>query len=289
MLKIYSKTKTVGEEQQELFFILEKIVNIALAKTERGDNQAVKQILEDLGMNFKKFKELKKTNSDKFDSLLWSEDFFNKYVVPLEKQKNLVNDELHKAESSDLLRQEAALSLHFDAERQLKGLTIFLNSFGKIWECAHKNENDEISRYVAYHLIWLLDELTKEPSNDLFVDQFLKQLNSITMKIIQSTKTEGGIDASIYSASIHWYTDIVYNKLGGGKDKFDMSYLKQFDKSFFSSARYIISQNQTHLFENLISSLVYEAHVPSYFSGKILDYDDLFLKSNNGEIHRKLN
>ena len=286
MLKIYSRTKTAGEEQQELFFILEKIVNIALVKTEKGDNQAVKQILEDLGRNFKKFKELEKTNPDKFKALLWSEDFFNKYAVPLEKQKRLVTDELHKVESSEELRQEAAFSLYFYPESQLKGLTIFLNSFGKIWGCAQKNENDEISRYVVYHLVWLLDELTRESSNDLFVDQFLKQLRSITMKIIQSTKTGGEINASIYSASIHWYVDIVYNKLGSGGNKFNLSYLETFDKSFFSSAKYIISHNQTHLFESLISFLVDGVHVPSYLSGRLWDYGNLFLKY--GIENRKL-
>lgn len=281
MLKIYSRTKTAGEEQRKLLFILEKIVNIALVKTEKGDNQAVKQILEDLGMNFKKFKELEKTNPDKFKALLWSEDFFNKYAVPLEKQKRLVTDELHNVESSEKLRQEVAFSLYFYPESQLKGLTIFLNSFGKIWGCAQKNENDEISRYVVYHLVWLLDELTRESSNDLFVDQFLKQLRSITMKIIQSTKTGGEINASIYSASIHWYVDIVYNKLGSGGNKFNLSYLEAFDKSFFSSAKYIISYNQTHLFKSLISFLVDGVHVPSYLSGKIWDYHNLIFKSSS--------
>ena len=89
MLKIFSKNKTWQAEQQRLFFALEKIVNVALVKTERGDNQSVKNILDELETIFRTFWQLKKDNPKKFDSLLWSKDFFDKYVLsPTRKERD---------------------------------------------------------------------------------------------------------------------------------------------------------------------------------------------------------
>lgn len=277
MWKLFSRNETVQEDQQRLFFALEKIVNIALVKTERGDNQSVKRILEDLEQTFRKFWRLKKDNPDKFKSLLWSKDFFERYVVPLSKQKNLIKDDLQQAKSADNLVKEAAFLLSFDARRELKGLTLFLNSFEKIWECAFRNDNEEISRYVVYHLIWMLDELTREPSNDLFVEQFLILLNSIAKKAIRRSKQEKEMNISAYSAAIHWYTNIAFSI----RRNFDLSYLDLFDKYFFSTVKYIISENQTSLFHALISSLVDGIHIPTYHRGKIWNYGQLILHSNS--------
>lgn len=276
MLKLFSKSKTIEEEQQQLFYSLEKIVNVALVKTERGDNQSVKEILKDLEHIFRDFWQLKKSNPEKFEALLWSKSFFEGYVRPLGRENDLDREDPDKTKSRKELEQEAALLLAFCADRELKGLTQFLDSFKKIWECAIENENDEISRYVVYEINWLLEELTQESSNDLFVEQFLRQLNSMTVKAIKSS--DKGIDASVYTASIDWYIDTVFSIQ---KDRsFDLAYLDLFDKYFFTSIRYIISKNQDLLFEHLVSSLVDRVRIPSYNKGKIWDYWRLISESD---------
>ena len=49
---IFSKNKDIDTTQKEFYFILEKLVNIALAKTKRSDNQSVIEILDNLEVVF---------------------------------------------------------------------------------------------------------------------------------------------------------------------------------------------------------------------------------------------
>ena len=278
MLMIFSRNRSWQAEQERLFFALEKIVNVALVKTERGDNQSVKEILNELEVIFRKFWQLKKDNPDKFDSLLWSKDFFDKYVMPSPgREKDLTEDVSKKTKSAEELKREVSLLLSFTPDKELKGLTVFLNSFEKIWKCALRNDNEEITRYVVYHLNWLLAELTQEPSNALFIEQFLTLLNSITWTAIKTSKSGKEIDPSIYSASFRWYTDIVFNRLRQKQGNFDLSYLEQFDRHFFSSVKYMISENQKPLFQELLRSLVDGLFIATYNEGKVWDYGHLIL------------
>jgi hypothetical protein len=97
------------------------------------------------------------------------------------REKDLTDDASKKTKSAEELKTEASLLLSFTPDKQLKGLTVFLNSFEKIWKSALRSDNDEITRYVVYHLNWLLAELTQEPSNGLFIEEFLRLLNSIRL------------------------------------------------------------------------------------------------------------
>ena len=277
MWKLFSNNKSIEELQNDFFFSLEKIVNIAIVKTKRNDNQSVKEILNDLEQIFMKFWMLRKKNPDKFKTLLWSKDFLENYIYPIEKGLVLDKEDIENSKSAKELKYEASILLSFSPESTLRGLTQFLGSFEKIWKCAFQNDNDEISRYVVYHLNELLAELSCEKSNDLFIEQFLRLLNSITWQVVNVSNKE--IDSSIHAASIYWYTHIVFNRLNQEGD-FEVSYLPLFDKYFFSSVRYIISQEQTQLFEVLISSLVDDVHIPTYSSGKIWEYGHLLLNSN---------
>lgn len=263
-MKIFSRNKTISEEQQRLSFFIEKIISIAVVKTERGDNQSVIEILKDLELIFRKFWNLKKEHPAKFDALLWSKDFFENYVKPTKETRILDKDDTKRT-------QQAALLLSIIPEKELKGLTQFLDSFKQIWESAFRNENEEISRYVVYHLIWLLEELVKEPSNDIFIEEFLKLFNTITVKGIKSDKDT---DASVFNASIQWYISSVFSGLRK-ENGFDLSYLELFNRYLFTSVKYIISQNQTRLFRAMVSSFVEGISIPTYYEGRIWDYQHL--------------
>jgi hypothetical protein len=259
MWKIFSKNSTIKERKRIFFFSLEKIVNIALAKTEKSDNKSVKEILEELQYIFQKFWQLKKDNPDKFETYLWSDDFYERYVVSKQTQKSETNSPPKNAED---LKREAAFRLSLLPERELKGLTQFLDSYKKIWQLASQKRNEEISRYVVYHLINLLSQLVKEQDNQLFVEQFLRLLNSIAYIGIKNAKQGGvDIDLSLYSATIYWYPDIVFNSLSQNNN-FDLSYLELFDKYFFSSIKYIVSENQTSLFNSVCSYLIDAIYIP---------------------------
>jgi len=260
-----------------LFFVLEKMVNIALVKTEQSDNKTVKQILKDLEEIFRKFLELRKNNPDKFNYFLWSDDFFDKYIVPLNQRQGAETN--GKTVNADELKMEAKFRLALTPEKELKRLTQFLLTLKKIWQSANRNYNEEISRYIVYYLNWILSDLVYEPNNQFFIEQFLKLLKEITYEGIKTAKKTGDINPSLYPAAIHWYIDIVFNRLRGENEEFNLIYyyLDLFDKYFFLMVKYIISEDQSPLFHELVSWLVDRVHIPIY--NPICDYRKI-LKSD---------
>jgi len=280
---IFSKNKDVEKTQKEFYFILEKLVNIALAKTKRNDNQSVIEILDNLDTVFEKFWQLKKKNPQKFESLLWSYDFFKDYIQPIENHKKLDSGDSQEEDNISDLKRDAYYRLTFHAERELRGITLFIGSYEKVWQCAFQYNNDELSRYAVYHLVWMLDKLIHEPSNNLVVEQFLKIINSIAF---QATKVlNSDLNNSIYTASIYWYFDIIFDKFSLKENKFDLSYLEAFDMSFFNSLKNIISKNQELLFNVFISHLHDGVPVFSYSNGEIWKYINLGFQFQIQEFH----
>ncbi|WPX08074.1 hypothetical protein [Anaerocellum danielii] len=210
--------------------------------------------------------EPKKINPQKFEAFLWSEDFYERYVVPTKIQDSNI-DTYSK-------NKEAALRLWLRPERELKGLTQFLNSYKKIWISAHQKNNEEISLYIVYQLKGLLRELVQEPDNHLFVEEFLRLLNVITYTGVKNAKIRSNIDPSIYSAAIYWYRDIIFNPFSENK-YFHVSYIELFNRYFLFTVKYIISENQAPIFHVLVSYLVDNIYIVNSFGVGIRKYVDL--------------
>lgn len=254
-----------------------------MAKTQLNDTKTVKLILEEIENFFRKFWQLKRNNPKNFEVLLWSEDFYKEFVSRKEMHKSETNSPLKNDEELEL---EAAFRLLFTPERELFGLTQFLESYKKIWKAGCKAGNEEISRYVIYNLINLLFELTQEKENQIFVEQFLRILNSISVEAIQEFKKSKNLDSSIYFATIDWYTEIVFKPLEKNNKGFDLSYLEIFNKYLFSILRYIISEEQTIIFNYFVASLVEGIHLPSYYKSEIFEYEDIILKRDYREYKK---
>lgn len=252
--KNYSNNKELAAKQEKFIQALEGIGDVLVFETKRRNrNKNVLQGLKRISDIIKAFFAIQKNDPNKFERLLLAQEFFDIY---------------RKEE------KEAKFRLAFDPEKYLITFSTAVNQIIRIHEAALEIKNEEISRFATYYLNWLLADITKTPKNNLFVEQLLKNLAEVTRIAIENQ------DSSVYAASIHWYTDIVFNKLGQKEDNFDLSYLELFDRYFFSSVKYIISQNQTSLFESLVSSLVDGVNMPSYHRGKIWDYGHLILQSN---------
>lgn len=221
----------------------------------RNRNKTIIQGLKRIEKIIKEFFCIQKDDPDRFDRLLIAQEYFDLYR----------EDE-----------EEARWRLAFDPEKYLVSFSTAVNQILRIHEAAIETANDEISRFATYHLNWLLADISQRPKNHLFVEQLLKKLMDITRIAIAKQ------DVSMYSASFHWYVDIVFNKLRAAEHAFDISYLELFDRYFFSSVRNIISENQFPLFENLISSLVDGMIIPS--SGvTVWEYGHLVLHSDLGK------
>jgi hypothetical protein len=221
-LKIYSDNKTLVKEQNKFIKALEGIGDILVFQTRSRKNKLVLYGLKRYKEILDKFFTLKTKNPEKFDKLLLEQDFLKLYH---ENQEN------------------AKLALFFDPKKYLPSFSTAINQILRIYEEAIASKNEEISRFAVYHLNWLLADISKTSNNGLFVEQLLKHLRDITRIAIENN------DVSMYASSIHWYTDIVFNELRQQDEKFDLSYLDLFDKYFFFSAKYIISEDKTSLYQ----------------------------------------
>jgi len=249
--KNYSNNKDLILKQERFIQSLEGIGDILVFETKRRNrNKSVIQSLKRIENIIKEFFAIQKDDPNKFERLLLAQEFFDLYK----------KDE-----------EEAKFRLAFDPDKYLISFSTAINQILRIHEAAIEVKNDEISRFATYNLNWLLADITQAPKNELFVEQLLKYLAGITRLAIEKQ------DSSMYAASIHWYIDIVFNKLRHKESGFDLSYLELFDKYFFSSVKYIISKNQTSLFNALISSLVDGVHIPDYYRGEVWNYGHIIL------------
>lgn len=236
--------------KKQEFFIksLEGIGDVLVFETKRKKNKRVLEGLKRLESIVKALFDIKTKDPDKFERLLFAQEFYDLY------DKDKVN---------------AQLNLSVRPERYLLSFYAGINQISRVHDAAIEVKNQEISRFATYHLVWLLAHISEEPGNELFVEQLLKYLSDIMVRAIDNQ------DSSAYSASTRWYTNIVF---GSHREKsFDISYLPLYDKYFFSSIRYIISKEQTHLFEALITSLIDGIHIPLYERGEIWNYGHLIL------------
>ena len=249
--KYHLKNEDLILKQERFIQSLEGIGDILVFETKRRNrNKIVIQSLKRIENIIKDFFTIQKDDPDKFERLLLAQEFFELYK---------------KGE------KEAKFRLAFDPDKYLISFSTAINQILRIHEAAIETKNDEISRFAIYNLNWILAEVAQTPKNDLFVEQLLKYLAGATRLAIENQ------DRSMYAASIHWYIDIVFNKLGQKDGGFDLSYLVLFDKYFFSSVKYIVSENQTSLFNALVSSLVDGVHIPDYYSGEVWNYGHLIL------------
>ncbi len=269
MWKTSSKTKSVQEDQERLFFALERLVSVAKAKIEREDNESVKEIVEDLVEIFKKFWQLQIQNPAKFHSLLWSKSFYEDYWLPLTK-KDVSAEGPETSKNREQLELDAALRLTFRAEREREGLSRFLYSFKKIWKYASNYKNEEISKYVVYQLIWLLEDLTQKPKNDAFVKEFLNLVLSLAVEAMEKADAHKRIDTSVYSSSVEWYISIVFNTPRMRRDGFHLSYLPLFDTALFQMAQYVVSNDQKSIFDHIVSLMI--SGIMVHEDGKIWEY-----------------
>lgn len=252
--KNYSNNRELALRHEKFIQALEGIGDVLVFETKRRNrNKNVIQGLKRINSIIKTFFDIQKSDPEKFEQLILTQEFFELY------RKN---------------ETEAKLGLAFNPEKYLVSFSTAVNQIIRIHEAALETKNEEISKFATYHLNWLLADITTIPKNELFVEQLLKNLGEVTTTAIENQ------DRSMYAASIHWYIDIVFNRLGQKEGNFDLSYLDLLDKYFFSSIKYIISQNQTSLFDSLISSIVDGVHIPSYYCGKVWDYGHLILRSN---------
>jgi hypothetical protein len=248
------RNKKIEKKQQTLIQALEGIGDILAFETRQKNRN--KRVINGLG-KLKDFTQelfaIQREDPERFERLVLSQDILDYYEEEIEK---------------------AQVVLAINPSKYLVSFSTAVSQFIKIYESAREVGNEEIYKYSAYHLGWMLSDLCMVPGNNLFVEQLLRTITGITQAAIEED------DISRFSASTGWYIDVVFKLYKKNGDNFDLSYLRLLDQYFFSIARYIVTLDRFGLFRSLVSSLIDEIHIPSYYSGKVWEYGHIILRSD---------
>src|SRR5438552_11083095 len=230
-----------GDKQSRFRRSLEGIGDILVFETKRkGKNQVVMDGLKKLQSTLEDFFNLQESDPDRFNELMLAPDFL----------------ELQRTDP-----REAGARLLFLPEKQFVSLTVALTQIRRVHETAIDVKNEEISRQATYHLIWILDHLTKRPGNDIFIRQLLRNLWQVTELAIESN------DPSVHSGALTWYFHTVF------RTKVDLSYLALLTEHFRQFVQDVISNDRWELFTSIVSSLHTSVLLPINQINKLWDYE----------------
>lgn len=254
--------KSINKKQSQLIQALEGIGDILVYETRRKQkNKTVIQGLKRIENIIKKLFEIKENDPSKFEQILLSQEFL----------------ELYKKDED-----EAKLRLAFNPEEYIIVFSSAINQILRIHEASLEVKNDEISRFATYHLSGVLANLTRNPNNVFYVEQILKALQEVSRQAILAQ------NISMFPATIHWYVNIVFDKLKFKDKGFHISYLGLLDRYFFSAVQFLISKDQKKLFEALVSSMVDGLHLNIYEEHALWDYAHIILEADFDK-YNKLN
>lgn len=247
------RSKNNFEEKQNRFIqSLEGIGDILVFETKRQKNKLVLNGLQKFCDSIEKLFLLKQEYPEKFNQLALNPNFLKQYK---EGNKN------------------ASFLLSLRPEENLTGFYTPINQIVRIYNAAINSQNAEISRFSVIQITWILETLASQENNEVFIEGLLRKLFEITKVGLKND------DSSASLAAINWYTKIVFSSWTG-KDNFNLSYLALFDKYFYLNIRYIIAENQTAIFHDLVSSLIDGINLlPGHTSG-IWDYGHIILRSD---------
>jgi len=254
MLKKSLKSLRFESDQTRLIKSIEGAGDILVFETsKKRKNRSVIQGMKRIEGIVDKLFVLKEKDPDRFEQLLLDKEF----------------RDLHEKN-----REEAALRLAFEPEEQLILFSTFLNQILRVHESALDVGNDEISRNATYRLAGILASLSQHQGISLFIEQILRALMQIARLAISKQ------DISMFPAAIHWYVDIVFNKIIPEPSRFNLEYLELYNKYLLSSVKYIIQTDSKKLFESFISSQVDGIHIDDNYKSSIWNYAHLLLSSD---------
>ena len=264
LIKLKSKKKfserELSHRQNELISAFEGTGDILSYEVSRrrGDKYLI-QTLREMRLVIKEFLDLKIVRPEEFERLLLPPEFYEAY-----KDR----------------QQDAQLLIHLKPEDYFITFTSAISQFSRIHETAIEAQNLEVGRPALYNFLQLLREMSEERGNSVFIKQVLISFAEIRRKAV----FKGDI-SSAYTASVGFYTNIVFDSLS---NNFDLSYLDLFDEYFFHGVQFLISQGATDVYKRLISSLVNGIHRGIQEPKEPDEYKEA-LEESNAETYVRLN
>jgi hypothetical protein len=224
---------------------LEGIGDILVFETQRkSKNKAVIDGLGKIKTILETFFALRETSPERFDELMADSDFL-------------------RISRTD--PKEAGARLLLFPERQLVSFTVALQQIRRVHEQAIISKNDEISRQATVHLVWILQHLTKQTGNEIFVKQLLQSLYEVTDAAIRDN------DRSMYSAAINWYFASVF------RSEIRLEYVETLTDHFRNTVQQIIAKDQWQLYQAVVEALVHGFMLPVNTTHALWEYEHLWI------------
>lgn len=252
-MKLRKHLKNNFEEKQNRFIqSVEGIGDILVIETKRQKNKLVVNGLQKIRGSIEKLLVLKQKDPEKFNRFTVHHDFLKEHKKGFDHTSILPS---------------------LNPEKYLVGFYTPINQIVRVYNAATNSQNSEISVFAIYQIEWILETLASQENNKLFIEGLLRKLFEISKLGIKN------LDNSASIAMINWYIEIVFNDWKD-KNNFNLSYLELFDKAFYQNIRYIVSENLTNIFKNLVSSLIDNINITPSLPSKIWNYGHIFLESN---------
>lgn len=247
-MKLFNNIKN---KQEKIIQSLEGIGDVLLLDVKNRKDERVKKGLRIIHDLLFKLMQIRKISPEAFERLLLHQKFFQIY-----------NEN----------KEEARLRIVFSPEKYLIAFSSAVSQIIRVHQISLKERNEKTSRQAAYHLNWLISELSQEPDNEIFVKEALNSMNAMGVEAIKHD------DPSIYAISVQWYPDIVFNRMRQPNELFRLEYLNIFDKYYFSSIKRIIHLGKMDIYKVFVSTMCEGFFIPSWDAGKLWDYGHLILR-----------
>ena len=242
---------------------IEGIGDILIYQAGRHNDTLVLEGLERLGQSIQNLYEIRAMDKDKFNQLVYDEEF-----LQFSEQHKEDNQALHNF-------------CFTNPDKFLDGLATPLNQMRRIYKAALEVQSSEIARLTLQKMNATLHYLTAQEDNFLAVNLLLK-------KFIECLQLSLRHNDESSELGIHWYSDILDKEPHAGENSFRLEYLDIYNRHFMGFISHIITEEHSNAFFSLVRHLIKIYASPNYQRGKVWGYHYL-LKASNLNEYRRMN
>ena len=207
--------------------------------------------------------------------LILVEKIFGIYYSDSDKYVNLMLSEEFR-QLYDQNKSQAQFQLSINPSKYLGVMNSIISQFKYVHETALEARNKKISTLAVSNLNQALAKSLEIPENGLVVDELLRSHTNFMVKAIEYD------DASMYSAAVRWYANIVLDS----DNKMKLDYIQKVNSHLFSTLKYIINIQHDNIFEELVRSLIQGLFVLPNVNGIIWRFSNSIFKTDSKKYLR---
>lgn len=257
------KSQANRSKQDLLIQSIEGIGDILFFQTRKQNNLLVIKGLEEMCKSITYLMQLKITQANKFEHLVYSEEYIE-----------------YLTENSEY--SEAMASFVFsNPDKHLAGIAYPLNQIERVYLSALANNNRQIAYLSLKYIADSMHAIATTTDNHIILELFVKKLSDCLRTAVKRNAELSGVLSG-------WFIESVFKEPHSGSNSFDISYLDIYDRYFLTNMQYIINEDKDDYFRAAITYMAKHFHYPDYQREKLWGYNYL-LRSTNFEKYLSIN